>query len=48
MSQQNAEIISAIFRGWNDAGVEGMLPFCHEEFDHLPTGEASKAAGLSE
>jgi len=45
MSQENVEIVRAIFRGWNDAGVEGMLPFCHEEFEYLPAEEGGSVHG---
>jgi ketosteroid isomerase-like protein len=45
MSQENVEIVRAIFRGWSDAGVEGMLPFCHEEFEYLPNEEGGSVHG---
>jgi len=45
MSQENVEIARAIFRGWNDAGLEGMLPFFHEEFEYLPAEEGGSVHG---
>ena len=45
MSQQNVEIVRAIFRGLENAGVEGMLPFCHEEFEYLPNEEGGSVHG---
>ena len=45
MSQQNVEIVRAIFRGLENAGVEGMLPFCHEEFEYLPNEECGSVHG---
>ena len=46
MSQENIEIVKAIFRGWDDAGVEGMLPFFHEEIEYLPMEEGATVHGL--
>jgi ketosteroid isomerase-like protein len=41
MSQENVELVKAVFRGWNDAGVDGMLPFFHEDIEYLPMERAS-------
>ena len=40
MSQENVEIVRAVFRGWDEAGVEGMLPLFHEDVEYLPYEEA--------
>ena len=45
MSQENVEIVRAIFQGLEYAGVEGMLPFCHEEFEYLPNEEGGSVHG---
>ena len=45
MSQENVEIVRAIFRGLEYAGVEGMLPFCHQEFEYLPNEEGGSVHG---
>ena len=45
MSQQNVEIVRAIFRGLENAGVEGMLPFLHEEFEYFPAEERGSVHG---
>ena len=46
MSQENVEIVKAAFRGWNDAGQEGMLSFFHEDFEYLPAEEGTSVHGL--
>ena len=48
MSQENIEIVKAIFQGWDDAGVEGMLPFFHEEIEYVPMEEGATVQGLDE
>ena len=45
MSQENVEIVRSIFRGWDEAGVEGMLPFFHEDIEYLPTEEGEAIHG---
>jgi ketosteroid isomerase-like protein len=45
MSQENIEIVKAIFRGWDDAGVDGMLPFFHKDIEYLPTEEGATVHG---
>jgi ketosteroid isomerase-like protein len=45
MSQENVELVRAVFRGWNAAGVDGMLPFLHEDFEYLPYEEGASVQG---
>ena len=45
MSQENVEIVKAVFRGLDDAGVDGMLPFLHEEFEYFPAEERGSVHG---
>src|SRR3954447_6026031 len=45
MSQENVEIVRAIFRGWNDAGGKGMLPCCDEEVEYMPAEEGGSVHG---
>jgi ketosteroid isomerase-like protein len=45
MSQENVELVKAVFRGWNDAGVDGMLPFLPEDFEYLPAEEGASVHG---
>ena len=45
MSQENVEIVRAVFRGLDDAGVDGMLPFLHEEFEYFPAEERGSVHG---
>ncbi len=45
MSQENVEIVKATFRGWEDAGVEGMLPLFHEDIEYLPMEERGAING---
>ena len=45
MSQENVEIVKAVFRGLDDAGVDGMLPFLHEEFEYCPAEERGSVHG---
>ena len=45
MSQENVAIIKAVFRGLDDAGVDGMLPFLHEEFEYFPAEEGGSVHG---
>ena len=46
LSQENIEIVKAIFRGWDDAGVEGMLPFFHQDIEYLPMEEGATVHGF--
>ncbi|MDX6233667.1 MAG: hypothetical protein QOH68_2727, partial [Nocardioidaceae bacterium] len=39
MSQENVEVVRAIFRGWNERGVEGMLPFFQQDIEYSPMEE---------
>jgi ketosteroid isomerase-like protein len=45
MSQENVEVVKSIFRGWDEARVDGMLPFFHEDIEYLPTEEAGTIHG---
>ena len=45
MSQENVELVKAIFRGWDEAGVDGMLPFLHEDIEYLPIEERGSVHG---
>ena len=45
MSQENVETVRAIFRGWNERGVEGMLPFFHKDIEYLPMEEGGTVHG---
>ena len=45
MSQENVEIVKAVFRGLDDAGVDGMLPFLREEFEYFPAEERGSVHG---
>jgi ketosteroid isomerase-like protein len=39
MSQENVEIVKALFRGWTERGVDGMLTFFHEDIEYFPAEE---------
>lgn len=39
------EIVRAIFRGWNDRGVEGMLPFFQPDIEYSPMEEGGSIYG---
>ena len=43
--QENIELVRAIFDGWAERGVEGMLPFFAEDIDYLPLEEDSTITG---
>jgi ketosteroid isomerase-like protein len=45
MSQENVEVVKAIFRGWDAAGVDGMLPFIHEDIEYRPVEERGSVHG---
>ena len=45
MSQANIEVVKAVFRGWDEAGVEGMLPLFREDIEYLPTEEGGAIQG---
>ncbi|MDQ3671381.1 MAG: nuclear transport factor 2 family protein [Actinomycetota bacterium] len=45
MSQENIELVRAIFDGWAERGVEGMLPFFSEDIDYLPMEEGGAITG---
>jgi ketosteroid isomerase-like protein len=45
MSEENVEIVKSIFRGWDEAGVDGMLPFFHEDIEYLPFEEGGAIHG---
>ncbi len=45
MSDDNVEAVRKIFRGWDEAGVEGMLPFFHEDIEYLPMEESGAVHG---
>jgi ketosteroid isomerase-like protein len=45
MSQENVEVVRAVFRGLDEAGVDGMLPFLHEEFEYFPAEERGSVHG---
>jgi ketosteroid isomerase-like protein len=45
MSQENVEIVKAIFQGWDAAGVDGMLPFIHEDIEYQPMEERGSVHG---
>ena len=45
MSQENVEIVRSIFRGWDEACVDGMLPFFHEDIEYLPMEEGGAIHG---
>ena len=47
MSQENVEIVRNIFRGWDEAGVDGMLPFFHEDIEYRPYEEGAAIHGHS-
>ena len=48
MSQQNVDLIKAVFRGWNESGVEGILPFFHTDIEYLPMEEDGIVHGHDE
>jgi ketosteroid isomerase-like protein len=48
MSEQNQELVRAVFRGWDEAGVEGMLPFFHDDIEYLPMEEDGLICGHDE
>jgi ketosteroid isomerase-like protein len=39
MSQENVEIVKAVYRGWNERGVDGMQTFLHDDLEYLPAEE---------
>jgi hypothetical protein len=45
MSQENVEVVKRIFRGWDEEGVEGMLPFFHEDIEYRPVEEGGAVHG---
>ena len=45
MSQENVKLVKAVFRGWDEAGVEGMLPLFHEDIEYLPYEEGRAVHG---
>ncbi|MDQ3729064.1 MAG: nuclear transport factor 2 family protein [Actinomycetota bacterium] len=45
MSQENVEVVKRIFRGWDESGVEGMLPFFHEDIEYRPMEEGGAVHG---
>jgi ketosteroid isomerase-like protein len=45
MSQENVEIVKAVFRGWNEGGVGGMLKFFHGDIEYLPVEEGGMIHG---
>ena len=46
MSQENIELVRSVFRGWHEAGgVEGMLPWFHEDIEYLPMEEDDRICG---
>jgi ketosteroid isomerase-like protein len=45
MSQENVEIVRAVFRGWDERGVDGILPFFHDDIDYLPMEEGETVHG---
>jgi ketosteroid isomerase-like protein len=48
VSAANQEVVRAVFRGWDDAGVEGMLPFFHADIEYLPIDEDGVIRGYDE
>ena len=45
MSRENVDLIRAVFRGWDEARVDGMLPFLHEDVEYRPMEEAGSING---
>jgi ketosteroid isomerase-like protein len=45
MSQENVEIVKAVFRGWSEGGVGGMLKFFHDDIEYLPVEEGGMIHG---
>jgi len=45
MSQENVELVKAVFQGWDEAGVEGMLPFFREDMEYHPMEEGAVIHG---
>ena len=39
MAQETVEIVRSVFRGWNEDGIDGMLPFFHDDIEYLPMEE---------
>src|SRR3712207_6896500 len=39
VSQENADTVRSIFRGWAEAEVEGMLPYFHQDIEYRPMEE---------
>ncbi|HEX2126391.1 MAG TPA: nuclear transport factor 2 family protein [Thermoleophilaceae bacterium] len=45
MSEGNIELVRAIFRGWNEDGVDGMLPLFHADIEYRPMEERGAVHG---
>jgi ketosteroid isomerase-like protein len=45
MSQENVEAVVGLVRGWNEAGLDGMLPFFHEDIEYRPIEERGAVHG---
>src|SRR5919106_6711392 len=45
MSRENVEVVKRIFRGWDESGLEGMLPYFHEDIEYLPREEGGAIHG---
>lgn len=45
MSRENVELVKAVFRGWNEAGVDGILKFFHDDIEYLPREEGGVIHG---
>ena len=45
MSQENVDVVKSVFQGWDEASVDGMLPFFHEDIEYWPTEEGGAIHG---
>ncbi|MEA2347325.1 MAG: hypothetical protein QOG62_1112 [Thermoleophilaceae bacterium] len=48
MSQENVEVVRALFQGFDRTGVEGMIPFVREDVDYVPIEEGGRVHGHEE
>jgi ketosteroid isomerase-like protein len=45
MSQENVGVVRAVYRGWNERGVDGMQTFFHDDMEYLPAEEGEIIQG---
>jgi len=45
MTQDNIDLIKAVFRAWDESGVEGIVEFFHDDIEYFPMEEGDVIRG---